>query len=82
MVRMSANQDTPVSKGEGPGSPNQYIRNYMCSRSEIFRELMRVQVEASLGFNSSLVGGRRNELQNVSNKASLLPNQQHIEQTD
>ena len=58
---MSADQDTPVSRGESLGSPNQYIRDYLCSRSEVYRELVRVQAEASLLFNSSIVGGRIHE---------------------
>ena len=45
---MNAQQGSPVGKGESLSYPNHYIRDYLCSRSEIFRELVRVQVEASL----------------------------------
>ena len=45
---MSVNQDTPVSKDESPWSPNQCIRDYLCSRSEVYRELVRVQAEVSV----------------------------------
>ena len=47
-VTGSADKATFVYGGNTPISPNQYIRAYLCSRSAIFCELVRVQMEASL----------------------------------
>jgi len=44
---MSADKATLLYAGETPTSPNHYIRAYLCSRSAIFRELVRVQMKAS-----------------------------------
>jgi hypothetical protein len=45
---MSADKATFLYGGETPTYPNHYIRAYLCSRSAISLELVRVQMEASL----------------------------------
>lgn len=45
---MNADKATFINGGETPLSPNNYVRAYLCSHSAIFRELARVQMEASL----------------------------------
>ena len=56
---MSANQGTPLRKGESLGCPNHHIRNYLSSRSRTYRELLEVQDEVSIGFSGFLERERK-----------------------